>query len=396
MSEMNHEPVMPPEPAPVQPEAPVAAPSPMAAPVASAPATSRRGPGVFAIIMIAAVTSLVVGIFAGLGGYLMGQGIDSSSTAVVTIPQVSEGSGSATTPGASIASIAAAELPSVVSIVATGANSAGSGSGFVIRSDGYILTNNHVVAIAKGGKLEVVFNDGTRIKGEVVGTNPEYDIAVVKVAKKGLPAMLIGNSDDVTVGDMAIAIGAPLGLDGTVTAGIISALDRPVTAGDSNDTSFINAIQTDAAINPGNSGGPLLDGSGRVIGINSAIASMATGNSEAGNIGLGFAIPINTAKRIAEELISTGTSQTPVIGVNLDTTYEGPGAKVLEVKANGPSEAAGLQKGDIITSLAGRLIDDATELVVAIRTHAPGDKVDVKIDRGGGSVSATITLGSAE
>ena len=182
MSEMNHEPVMPPEPAPVQPEAPVAAPSPMAAPVASAPATSRRGPGVFAIIMIAAVTSLVVGIFAGLGGYLMGQGIDSSSNAVVTIPQVSEGSGSATTPGASIASIAAAELPSVVSIVATGANSAGSGSGFVIRSDGYILTNNHVVAIAKGGKLEVVFNDGTRIKGEVVGTNPEYDIAVVKVA----------------------------------------------------------------------------------------------------------------------------------------------------------------------------------------------------------------------
>ncbi len=396
MSDQTPEPVMPPAPAQGSPVDPVPAPSVVTAPAVPAPATSRRGLGVFAVIMIAAVTSLVVGLFAGLGGYLMGQGIDSSSSTVVSLPQASDDTGAASTPGASIAAIAAAELPSVVSIVATGANSAGSGSGFVIRSDGYILTNNHVVAIAKGGKLEVVFNDGTRIKGDVVGTNPEYDIAVVKVAKKGLPAMLIGNSDEVSVGDMAIAIGAPLGLDGTVTAGIISALDRPVTAGDSGDTSFINAIQTDAAINPGNSGGPLLDGAGHVIGINSAIASMATGNSEAGSIGLGFAIPINTAKRIAEELISTGTSQTPVIGVNLDTNYEGPGAKVLEVKANGPSEAAGLQKGDIITSLGGRLIEDATELVVAIRTHAPGDKVDVKIDRGGGSVSATITLGSAE
>jgi len=397
MSEMTPEPVMPPVPAPGGPEAPAAA--PLHAPVSSTPSAraSRRGPGVFAVIMIAAVTALVVGIFAGLGGYLLGQGIDSSANSVVTLPQASGDSGAENTPGASISAIAAAELPSVVSIVATGANSAGSGSGFVIRSDGYILTNNHVVAIAKGGKLEVVFNDGTRIKGDVVGTNPEYDIAVVKVAKKGLPAMLIGNSDDVSVGDMAIAIGAPLGLDGTVTAGIISALDRPVTAGEGGgDTSFINAIQTDAAINPGNSGGPLLDGAGHVIGINSAIASMASGNSEAGSIGLGFAIPINTAKRIAEELISTGTSQTPIIGVNLDTNYEGPGAKVLEVTPNGPSDAAGLLKGDIITTLGGRLIEDATELVVAIRTHAPGDKVNVKIDRGGGSVSATITLGSAE
>ena len=393
------QPAVPSEPtAPTMPVEPVMPPAPPAAPMAAAPSptTPRRGLGAFAVILIAAITSLVVGVFAGLGGYLMGQGIDSSSSTVVTLPQVSDGSEAATTPGASIAAIAAAELPSVVSIAASGASVAGSGSGFIIRSDGYILTNNHVVAIAKGGKLEVVFNDGTRIKGEVVGTNPEYDIAVVKVAKKGLPAMVIGNSDDVAVGDLAIAIGAPLGLDGTVTAGIISALDRPVTAGDSNDTSFINAIQTDAAINPGNSGGPLLDGAGRVIGINSAIASMASGNSEAGSIGLGFAIPINTAKRIAEEIMATGTSQTPVIGVNLDTTYDGPGAKVLEVKADGPSEAAGLQNGDIITSLGGRLIEDATELVVAIRTYAPGDKVDVKIDRGGGSVSATITLGSAE
>ena len=395
------EPVMPPAPAqaiPAEatPEQPTAAPSVTTAPVAAAPVSQRRGPGVFAVIVIAAITSLVVGTFAGLGGYLLGQGVDSSASTVVRLPQVSDTGSEVTTPGASIASIAAAELPSVVSIAATGANAAGSGSGFVIRSDGYILTNNHVVAIATGGKIEVVFNDGTRTKGEVIGTNPEYDIAVVKVDKKGLPAMLIGNSDDVVVGDIAIAIGAPLGLDGTVTAGIISALDRPVTAGDRNDTSFINAIQTDAAINPGNSGGPLLNGSGLVIGINSAIASMATGNSEAGNIGLGFAIPINTAKRIAEELIATGTSKTPIIGVNLDTSYEGPGAKVLEIIPNGPSEDAGLQKGDIITSLGGRQVEDATELVVAIRTYAPGDQVEVQIDRGGGDVTATITLGSAE
>jgi putative serine protease PepD len=398
---MPVEPVMPPAPAqaiPAEatPEQPAPAPSVTTAPVAAAPVSQRRGPGVFAVIVIAAITSLVVGTFAGLGGYLLGQGVDSSASTVVRLPQVSDTGSEVTTPGASIASIAAAELPSVVSIAATGANAAGSGSGFVIRSDGYILTNNHVVAIATGGKIEVVFNDGTRTKGEVIGTNPEYDIAVVKVDKKGLPAMLIGNSDDVVVGDIAIAIGAPLGLDGTVTAGIISALDRPVTAGDRNDTSFINAIQTDAAINPGNSGGPLLNGAGLVIGINSAIASMATGNSEAGNIGLGFAIPINTAKRIAEELIATGTSKTPIIGVNLDTSYEGPGAKVLEIIPNGPSEDAGLQKGDIITSLGGRQVEDATELVVAIRTYAPGDQVEVQIDRGGGDVTATITLGSVE
>lgn len=394
MSDATPEPTTP--ATPVTPVEPAPVPSVTTAPVATAPVSQRRGPGVFAVIVIAAITSLVVGTFAGLGGYLLGQGVDSSASTVVRLPQVSDTGSEVTTPGASIASIAAAELPSVVSIAATGANAAGSGSGFVIRSDGYILTNNHVVAIATGGKIEVVFNDGTRTKGEVIGTNPEYDIAVVKVDMKGLPAMLIGNSDEVVVGDIAIAIGAPLGLDGTVTAGIISALDRPVTAGDRNDTSFINAIQTDAAINPGNSGGPLLNGAGLVIGINSAIASMATGNSEAGNIGLGFAIPINTAKRIAEELIATGTSKTPIIGVNLDTSYDGPGAKVLEIIPNGPSEDAGLQKGDIITSLGGRQVEDATELVVAIRTYAPGDQVEVQIDRGGGDVTATITLGSAE
>ncbi len=388
------EPVLPPAPTQGMPQQPTPAPSVVTAPVVAAPVSQRRGPGVFAVIMISAITALVVGVFAGLGGYLLGQGVDSGANTVVTLPQVS--GDLPDSPGTSIAAIAAAQLPSVVSIAATGANAAGSGSGFVIRSDGYILTNDHVVAIAADGKIEVVFHDGTLIKGEVVGTNPEYDIAVVKVAKKGLPAVVIGNSDDVAVGDMAIAIGAPLGLDGTVTAGIISALDRPVTAGNRNDTSFINAIQTDAAINPGNSGGPLLDGAGRVIGINSAIASMARGGSEAGNIGLGFAIPINTAKRIAEELIATGTSTTPIIGVNLDIGYQGSGAKVLEVVSGGPSEAAGLQTGDIITSLGGRSVEDATELVVAIRSYAPGDQVEVEIDRGGGDVTATITLGSAE
>lgn len=359
----------------------------------------RRPLSVLGTITIAAVTAAIVGIVAGLAGYLVGQKADdttSGATAnVVSLPQASEGGTGASGQLASVNSIVRAELPSVVSILAEGATQSGSGSGFIVRSDGYLLTNNHVVALAGDkGKLTVVFNDGTRVPGTVVGTNPAYDIAVVKVDRKDLPAMQLGDSTKVLVGDPAIAIGAPLGLDGTVTLGIISALDRPVTAGDTTDTSFINAIQTDAAINPGNSGGPLIDQAGHVIGINSAIASMGTASGEAGSIGLGFAIPINTAKRIAEELIATGHSQTPIIGVSLDSRYDKGGAKVQTVTAGGPSAAAGVQPGDIITKLNERTINDATELVVAIRSYAPGDHVKLTITRGGADLTADVTLGT--
>jgi putative serine protease PepD len=198
------------------------------------------------------------------------------------------------------------------------------------------------------------------------------------------------------VGEQVIAIGAPLGLNGTVTAGIISSLDRPVTAGGRGDLAFINAVQTDAAINPGNSGGPLLDSAGRVIGVNSAIATLAGSlNVESGSIGLGFAIPINSAKRIAEEIISTGDSNTPIIGVVLNTAYSGEGAEVGEVTSGGPAAEAGLREGDIITALNGRQVADSTELVVAIRSYAPGEKVEIALLRNGQVRKVNLVLGAS-
>jgi putative serine protease PepD len=195
------------------------------------------------------------------------------------------------------------------------------------------------------------------------------------------------------VGDTAIAIGSPLGLQGTVTSGIISALNRPVTAGGSGDAAYINAIQTDAAINPGNSGGPLVNGNGQVIGINSAIATMGQGG-QSGSIGLGFSIPIDTAKRIAEEIIATGTSTTPIMGIELDMEYSGDGAKVTGVNAGGPAADGGVQIGDIVTTFDGQSIADSTALIVAIRANAPGDKVTLTVQRNGQTQDVTVTLGS--
>jgi putative serine protease PepD len=366
------------------------------APEQPAPArVSRRGPGVFAVVLIAAITALVVGTVAGLAGYLIGSSVDSSVTQgrtdIQPLPQAA-GDFSPRSDG-TIAGTVRAVLPSVVSIVVEGDRESGSGSGFVLRRDGFILTNNHVVDIqGKNGTLEVVLGDGTKVPGKVIGTNPSYDLAVVKIDRDDLPPLQLGNSDAVQVGDAVIAIGAPLGLEGTVTSGIVSARDRPVTAGGEGDTSYINAIQTDAAINPGNSGGPLLDGAGRVVGVNSAIASLGV-LGEAGNIGLGFAIPMNSAKRIAEEIIATGKSTTPAIGVSLDREFDGPGARIADVTAGGPSDKAGLRVGDVITALKGRVIDDSTELVVAIRSFAPGDVVELEILRGGKRSTIDLTLG---
>ena len=362
----------------------------------------RRGLGFFSTVLVAGITALVVGLVAGLSGYLIGQAVDDGTVVSETVvsaavvPLVQSGGDSSPRSDQSIAGIVSAVLPSVVSILVEGEADSGSGSGFVIRPDGYILTNNHVVNLAgKDGKIIVVLNDGTEIKGTVVGTNEAYDLAVIKVKESGLQPMALGNSANIAVGDSAIAIGAPLGLDGTVTYGIISAVDRPVTAGTEGDVSYINAIQTDAAINPGNSGGPLLDAAGRVIGVNSAIATLISGG-EGGSIGLGFAIPVNSAKRIAEEIIATGSASTPVIGVTLDLSYTDDGAKVGEINKGGPSEDAGLLKGDIIIKLGDRVINDSTELVVAIREYAPGDRVIISFTRGGVTREVTIKLGSAE
>jgi len=365
------------------------------------PAALRRGPGMLAVVTVATVVSLIVGGFAGIAGYVIGRSIDGESVAAAAPAQeISAETAAALVrdPG-SIAVIAESVLPSVVSILidGRGPDGQGSGSGFVIRPDGYILTNNHVAApAANGGELTVVFSDGSREPATIVGRNTSYDLAVLKVDRTGLPAAILGNSDAVKVGDAAIAIGAPLGLEGTVTAGIISSLDRPVTAGGSGEMAYINAIQTDAAINPGNSGGPLLDSAGRVIGVNSAIATLASAiTGEGGSIGLGFAVPINSAKRISEELIDTGDSRTPIIGVTLDTTFTGIGARVAEITVDGPAQGE-LRQGDVITELNGRAIDDSTELVVTIRSYSPGEEIEVTFERGSQQRTARVTLGSSK
>ena len=368
-----------------------------------AQARSKSGVGLLGVIVVATVVSLVVGTFAGLAGYVIGRAVDSSTptTAAAPAPQPSTIASDPLPPDAipeSVAEMVAAVLPGVVSIAIENNGDQGSGSGFVIRPDGYILTNNHVAApAADGGTLTVFFEDGESVEAEIVGRNSAYDLAVLKVDAQDLPVVRLGDSDQVTVGDVAIAIGAPLGLEGTVTAGIISSLDRAVTAGGQGEMAYINALQTDAAINPGNSGGPLLNSSGQVIGVNSAIATLAPSfTGEAGSIGLGFAIPVNSARRIAEEIIATGDSKTPIIGVTLDTTYTDGGSRISEVNPGGPAEAAGLRNGDIITALADRETNDSTELVVAIRDFAPGDTVSVTFLRGGQSRTVDLVLGGSE
>ncbi len=377
--------------------------SPYPAPVASwvgsayaappPPPPRRRGLGVLGTVLVAAVVAGIVGAFAGLAGYVVGRNADRSAITSEIDAALPVAAGPALPVDAgSIAGIAEATLPAVVSLVLDGPLS-GSGSGFVIREDGYILTNNHVVAAGEGGSVEAVFADGTRTAAKVIGTSPSYDLAVVKVDRGDLPVLPLGDSDQVRVGDVVVAIGAPLGLEGTVTSGIISALDRPVIAGDSaSDVSYINAVQTDAAINPGNSGGPLLDSRGNVIGVNSAIATLAIGG-EAGSIGLGFAIPANSAARVAKEIIATGKSRTPLMGVSLDPAYTGAGARVQDITPGSGAESSDIRVGDIVLSVDGRDIVDSTELVVAIRSYAPGDTITVDLERNGTRKSVDIVLG---
>lgn len=340
----------------------------------------------------AAGIALVAGTLGGGVGYLIADRSAGADVAAAT-PTAPIAPSDVTVPVTSaIADIAAAVQPAVVQINIEGSDGEGNGSGFVISNDGYILTNHHVAGVAgENGSLEVMFADGSKASGTLVGSDAGYDVAVVKVERTGLTAVPLGSSEGLRVGETVVALGSPLGLQGTVTAGIVSALDRPVTAGGQGDTSFINAIQTDAAINPGNSGGPLVNADGEVIGINSAIATLGM-MGQAGNIGLGFAIPIDTAQRIANEIITTGTSQTPIIGVQLDTTYTGPGAKVAEVTAGSPANTAGVLDGDVITAIDGKVLTDSTELVVAIRDNAPGDTVTLTLLRDGRTQDVPVTL----
>ena len=298
----------------------------------------------------------------------------------------------------SVAGIAQRVLPSVVSISTRSIDGAGTGSGFVIDSNGYILTNNHVISDAaqSGGSIQVSLNDGTFYSAKVIGRDASYDLAVLKIGASGLKALQFGDSDAVAVGDSVIAIGSPLGLSGTVTTGIISAKNRAVTAGESNtESAFINALQTDAAINPGNSGGPLVDATGAVIGVNSAIASLGT-TSQIGSIGLGFAIPINQARKTADQLIKNGVATYPVIGVLLNMNFTENGAQVSTngrgILSGGPAAKAGLRGGDVIISVDGKEIYSPEELIVSIRAKNVGDRVTLGFLRDGVKKTVTLTL----
>ena len=344
--------------------------------------------------------ALVAGLLGGFGGAQLSQRESSGSQSVQFVSSTSTVERAPT----SIAGIAARVLPSVVSISTESFSGSGTGSGFVIRSDGYILTNNHVIndVVNGQGKLTVTLNNGKKLSGTVLGADAAYDLAVVKINATGLPALQFGNSDAIQVGDQVIAIGSPLGLTGTVTSGIISAKNRAVTSsGGTGESSFINALQTDAAINPGNSGGPLVDATGAVIGVNSAIASLGSSfGGQSGSIGLGFAIPINQAKRTAEQLIKDGKATYPVMGIRLDTSFTGVGAQVANqsqgVVANSPAAKAGLQPGDIITALNGSPISSSDELIVAIRARNVGDTVTLTIDRNGKILKTKVTLAASK
>lgn len=298
-----------------------------------------------------------------------------------------------------IAAVAAATLPAVVSIAVEGGGSAGTGSGFVIDAAGYIVTNSHVIEAAAesvDGTVRVVFSSGEQTEALIIGRNVSADVAVIQVTdpeilRDQLAIIAWGDSEALAVGDSVIAIGAPLGLAGTVTAGIVSSLDRPVTTGSADRTAFIKAIQIDAAINPGNSGGPLLNSEGRVVGVNSAVATLAAAGGS-GSIGLGFAIPADSAERIVNEIIETGTSATPVIGVVLDVSFLGAGALIEEVTAGGPAANAGIQPGDVITAVDGRPITDARTLVIAIRANAPGDSIVLTVNRAGQQEQVSVIL----
>ena len=353
----------------------------------------RKNTPLSAVIVI----SLVFGGTAGGAlGYLAA---DFSNGVSNSTSQVSETSKPvAITPATeTVSQIVQNVKPSVVSIKAEGSSGSGTGSGFIYREDGYIVTNNHVAAPAiNGGKLTVYLEDKTSFEAKLVGRNASYDLAVLKIDATGLKPVNIGDSNAINVGDLTVAFGSPLGLTGTVTSGIVSAINRPVTAGGADDQSFISAIQTDAAINPGNSGGPLVNGQGQVIGVNSAIATLGNG-TQSGSIGLGFAIPINQAQRVISEIIESGKSTTPIAGISIDSTYDGVGAKIAEVVADGPAASTDLKVGDIVTKINGEVVEDSTELIVAIRRNNPGDTIVLIVKNSAGNErEVSVVLGSRE
>jgi putative serine protease PepD len=418
-------------------------PTDSSSPAQKPPGRSRRSAiaaGVVALVVVAAGTGAAVGSQLdnnnGSGGSATAT-TTTTAAAPTTIGTAAQPNSAGSGVPKSYAAIAAEVLPVVVSIDVVSGTSGDTGSGIVIEADGYILTNNHVVAAAAGGgKVTVHFNDGSSAAAKIIGTDVSSDLAVIKVDRTGLQVAHIGSSAGVHVGDAVLAVGSPLGLSGTVTSGIVSALNRPVDTtadqqqqqqpgqgnpfdpfGDNNGSppssgpgnnsaagqqvTVFGAIQTDAAINPGNSGGALVDANGNVIGVNSAIASLgqSVGGSQSGNIGVGFAIPIDLAKNIAEQLIKTGKASHAQLGISVDTnTDRTTGVTkvvVARVPAGTPGAAAGLAVGDVIQKIDSTIATDSDTLIATIRSHLPGDKVTLVISRGGVTKTLTATLGTS-
>ena len=329
------------------------------------------------------------------------------TAASMSSAQPSAGQPSSSAPAGSVEQVAAKVRPSVVELETRAGDMVANGSGVILSRGGLILTNNNVVSVAAnagharpgGTQTQVTFNDGRTAPFTVVGTDPTTDIAVVRAHDvSGLTPITLGSSANLRVGQPVVAVGSPLGLDGTVTSGIISALNRPVQVGDnaSQDTVF-EAIQTDAPINPGNSGGALVNTSGQLIGLNSAIATMGGGfpGGPSGSIGVGFAIPVDQAKRIADELVSTGTATHAALGVRVANDPSVQGAGIVSVDPNGPTAAAGLPPGVVVTKVNDRVITTSTALIAAVRSKAPADKISLTyVDPSGAARTADVTLGT--
>ncbi|MGH3567784.1 MAG: S1C family serine protease [Pseudonocardia sp.] len=352
---------------------------------------ASRGRGIAGVIAVALVAALLGGGVGGAVGHaLADRGGGTTGVLDQPLPEID----AAAAPLGPVEAVAARVSPSVVQLRVETPTGGGEGSGMVLSADGLVLTNNHVVEEATGGgTVTAVFQNGVTAPVQIVGRDPSSDIAVLRAQNvSGLTPIELGNSDSVRVGQQVVAFGSPLGLGGTVTTGIISAVDRAVTVGPEsgvNASTVLNALQTDAAINPGNSGGPLVDMQGRVVGINSAIA---TTGEQGGSIGVGFSIPINQAHRVAQELERTGRASRAVLGVNVNVgpQRQTTGAVVGQVVPGGPAELAGLRVGQVISRVDDRIIVDGNELVAAIRDQPPGGQVTLVVD----GREVVVTLGS--
>ena len=331
--------------------------------------------------------------------------VDSKTNAIYANPTGScpKGRSSITlgSPAGSIAGVVQKVSPSVVTVNVTSSLGSGTGSGVIYQTSAtqtYIITNNHVIESAvTTGTIEVEMDNGEIVPATIVGRDSAYDLAVIKISKGNQPTITVGNSSTLNIGDQVIAFGSPLGLDHTVTSGIVSSLNRPVTTGTTGAESYVDAIQTDAAINPGNSGGALTDAQGNLVGVNSAIASLGSSSlSQSGSIGVGFSIPISETQRVIDEIIKNGKATRPFLGVTFDQTYTGKGARIQTISTGEAAQKAGIVAGSIITKIDNVRVTDLVSAIVRIRSYSPGDKASITLTvPTGASKTITVTFGSA-